>query len=94
MSTLTNQTGLSITEDKVQLVEIISKENTFYLENVDEEYFEESLFENTKESKFIHILQNAFNEIILRKPLTSGKISITIPPSFFLKFLRLLLTKI
>jgi Tfp pilus assembly PilM family ATPase len=83
MPTLTNQAGLSITEDKVQLVEIVYKQNAYYLENVDEEYFEESLIEDTKESKFIHILQNAFNELILRKPLSSSKISITIPTSYF-----------
>lgn len=86
MSILTNKTGLSITEDKIQLVEISKKENIYYLENVDEEYFEESLFNETKEAKFIHILQNAFNELILRNPLRSNNISITIPPSFFKTF--------
>lgn len=86
MSILTNKTGLSITEDKVQLVEISKTENTYCLENVDEEYFEESLFNNTKEAKFIHILQNAFNELILRNPLRSNNISITIPPSYFKTF--------
>ncbi len=83
MSIFTNQIGLSINHNKIQLVEIVNKDNTFYLENVDEEYFEEAINESTKEAKFIHILQNAFNEIVLRKPLTSSKISITLPPSFF-----------
>lgn len=86
MSILTNKVGLSITEDKVQLVEISKKDSNYLLENVDEEYFEESLFSDTKEAKFIHILQNAFNELILRNPLHSNNISITIPPSFFKTF--------
>lgn len=83
MFILTNKVGLSITEDKIQLVEIVKKENIYYLESVDEEYFEESIYYGSKETKFIHILQNAFNEIALRKPLSSNKISITLPPSYF-----------
>ena len=83
MSILTNQIGVSITESSIQLVEIVNKEDKIFLENVDEEYFEESLYETTKEAKFIHILQNAFNEIILRSPLKSNKISVTLPPSYF-----------
>lgn len=83
MSIITNQLGISLTEDKIQLVEIVNKDNSVYLENVDEEYFEESINENTKEAKFIHILQNAFNEIVLRKPVSSSKISVALPPQYF-----------
>ncbi len=43
MSILTNQLGLSLSESKIQLVEIVNKENSVYLENVDEEYFEEPI---------------------------------------------------
>lgn len=86
MSILTNKVGVSITENSIQLVEIIRKNNQLFLENVDEEYFEESLYEDTKEAKFIHILQNAFNEIVLRNPLKSNNISITLPPSYFNTF--------
>jgi hypothetical protein len=83
MSISTNQVGLSITKDKVQLVEVNSRDGKLYLENVDEEFFEESIDDKTKEAKFIHILQNAFNEIVLRKPLSSSKINISLPPSYF-----------
>lgn len=86
MSILTNQLGLSLTENKIQLVEIVNKENSVYLENVDEEYFEEPIDIYTKESKFIHILQNAFNEIILRKSFSTSKISIGLPPHYFKTF--------
>ncbi len=83
MYIITNQLGISLTEDKIQLVEIVNKDNSVYLENVDEEYFEESINENTKEAKFIHILQNAYNEIVLRKPVSSSKISVALPPQYF-----------
>ena len=69
MSILISQFGLNITENQIQFVEIAKDENHIILENVDEEFFEESINDETKEPKFIHILQNAFNEIILRKPL-------------------------
>lgn len=83
MSILTNQLGLNLSENKIQLVEIVNKDNTIYLENVDQEYYEESIFSDTKEAKFIHILQNAYNEIVLRKPVNSSKISIALSPNFF-----------
>ena len=86
MSILISQFGLNITENQIQFVEIAKDENHIILENVDEEFFEESINDETKEPKFIHILQNAFNEIILRKPLLSNHISVTIPNSYFKVF--------
>lgn len=86
MSFLTNHVGLNIDEDKLQLVEIVKKENQFILENVDEEFFDEPLLKSFKESKFIHILQNAFNEIDLRNPISSSQISISLPLNYFRYF--------
>ena len=83
MSILISQFGLNITENQIQLVEIAKKESRIFLESIDEEFFEESINDETKEPKFIHILQNAFNEIILRTPLVSNHISVTIPNSYF-----------
>lgn len=83
MSVFVNQVGLCISEDRLQLVEIINNNNKLFLENVDEEFFEESIDFKVKESKFIHILQNSFNEIVLRKPLQSSTVSFTLPQSFF-----------
>ncbi len=40
MSIFTNQLGLNIAEEKLQLVEIAFKNDNFILENVDEEFFE------------------------------------------------------
>jgi Tfp pilus assembly PilM family ATPase len=86
MSAITNQLGLNITEEKLQLVELNYTENSCYLENIDEEYFEELITADTKEAKFIYILQNAFNEIILRNPINSIKVSVSLPLSFFNTF--------
>jgi len=86
MSAFINQVGLNINEDIVQLVELINKDDICCLENVDEEFFEESILVDSKEAKYIHILQNAFNEIVLRKPLNSQKISVALPPSYFKVF--------
>lgn len=83
MSDLTNQVGINISNTSIQLVEISKKQNIVYLENVDEEFFEENLDPNFKEPKFIHILQNSFNEIVLRKPLNTKKVSVTLPLNFF-----------
>lgn len=83
MKDFTNRAGLCIDEDKVQLVEVYLKDKRLYLENVDEEFFEDSLSTDMKEAKFIYILQNALNEILLRQPLQSKYISISLPPSFF-----------
>lgn len=86
MDVFANQLGINITEEKLQLVEIAYKENIFVLENVEEEFFEEALTFETKETKFIHILQNAYNEITLRNSINTDKVSISLPLNFFKVF--------
>ena len=83
MSQLNNRIGLSILEDRIQLVETVKSENDYYLENVDEEFFDEIISTDSKEAKYIHILQNAFNEILLRKTLNGNLLSVTLPPTYF-----------
>lgn len=82
--------GFNITGNKIQLVEIDYKETGppaeqagFYLENVDEEFFTGFLDLSFTETKIINILQNAFNELILRKPLETNYVSFTFPHNFF-----------
>ncbi len=86
MITNISQLGINISEEKLQLVELNCTSGNCYLENIDEEYFEEVIDTETKESKFINILQNAFNEIILRKSVISKKVSVSLPLSFFKTF--------
>ncbi len=80
-----NHAGFSITNSKLQIVEINFKDNNYVLENVDEVYFNEKLnLQNDKETKIIALIQNAFNELILKKPLKSNKVSFSLPFESFL----------
>ncbi len=83
MNLYDNRAGINITGGKIQLVEIVHKDDKYFLENVDEEFFSEFLNFDEKETKFISILQNAFNELILRKPLKTDQVSFTLPLDFF-----------
>lgn len=83
MSFFQNHAGFNITDSKLQLVEVCYKDDNILLENVDEEYFDEFLDLSAKETKLISILQNAYNEIALRKPILSSTVSFTLPQSFF-----------
>lgn len=88
MSFFSSHAGINITGNKIQLVEIDYKDTEtpeagFYLENVDEELFNEFLDLSLTETKIINILQNSFNELLLRKPLNTNNISFSFPHNFF-----------
>ncbi len=78
-----NHIGIFVSQTKLQLVEIVYTGEKFVLENIDEEYFDDFLNFDEKETKVISIMQNALNEIIVRKPLKSKNISFALPHSFF-----------
>ncbi|MCK5456065.1 MAG: hypothetical protein KAI45_02995 [Melioribacteraceae bacterium] len=73
--------GFNITENKLQLIEVVEKSKVFYLENVDEETFPELL--NFQSSDFINILQTAFDNLNQRNQLKSKKVSIALPADLF-----------
>jgi len=83
MSFFQNHAGLNITSSKLQIVEINYINDQFTLQNVDEEYFVDFFDFSGKETKIISFLQNAFNELVIRKPLNSKYISFTLPGDFF-----------
>ncbi len=83
MSLFHNHAGFNITNSKLQVVEINFSDNKFFLENVDEEYFSDFLDFSLKETKIISILQDAYNELILRKPINFNFVSFTLPNEFF-----------
>ncbi len=83
MSFFKGHAGLNISGSKLQIVEIDYKEDQFILENVDEEYFSEFWTLSDSETKIITILQRAYNEIILRKPLNSYYVSFSLPDDIF-----------
>ncbi len=78
-----NHAGFHITENRLHLVEVNYADDIFVLENVDSEYFDEFLSLVDKETRVIDILQNAFDEIILRNPLKSNSASFVIPDRVF-----------
>ena len=78
--------GINITSEKLQISEVSCSNEVFILENIDEEFFGEILDFNDKEAKVINILQTAFDELNLRKPLKSDNISIALPPNKFKNF--------
>ena len=79
-----NHAGFTLSGSKLQVVEITNQDEQFFLENVDEAYFNEPLnFEKDKETKISALLQVAFNELIIRKALKSNSVSFTLPFELF-----------
>ncbi len=83
MSLFQNHVGVNLTASKIQLVEIVFKQEGFYLENVDEEILDEGFKEELTEKKLISILQNSFNKISSRTKLSSKNLSFTLSNEFF-----------
>lgn len=78
------QVGFTITNSKMQIVEIGYKDEQYFLENIDEVYFDEVInFEKCKDTKISALLQSAFNELIMRKPLSYSTVSFTLPFELF-----------
>lgn len=82
MALFENHAGLNLTADKLQLVEVIHKENNFYLENVDE-IKHDDFDESAKVAEIINVLQNSFQQIISKKPLQSANVSFSLGHDFF-----------
>lgn len=76
-------TGISLQSCKMQIVEIGLTEGGYYLENIDEEYFNDFLDFNSKETKVISSLQNAFNELTLRHRMKADSVSFALPNEMF-----------
>jgi Tfp pilus assembly PilM family ATPase len=84
MTGFENHAGFTISATKLQVVEISSLKNQFFLDNVDEAYFNEPLnFEKDKETRISALLQSAFNELIIRKHIKSKSVSFTLPFELF-----------
>ncbi|MDR3667169.1 MAG: hypothetical protein P4L35_10025 [Ignavibacteriaceae bacterium] len=84
MNSFENHAGFNISSSRLQVVEINFKSDQFQLENVDEAYFNENLnLEHDKETKINSLLQSAYNELLIRKPLKSNFASFTLPLELF-----------
>ncbi len=78
-----NHAGINITETKLQIVEISYKDDSFYLENVDQAMHAESICPDLPEEKFISILQESFDRATKRKPINATRVSFALPNNFF-----------
>ncbi len=78
-----NHTGINITETKLQIVEISYKDDSFYLENVDQTIHTENISPTMPEEKFIGIIQESFNRAIKKKAVSSSRVSFALPNNFF-----------
>lgn len=75
--------GINLSETKIQLVEICYKNNSFYLENVDQSVFKDFINLNLEPEKLINILQTALNKLISKKPFNTKFVSFCLPNNFF-----------
>ncbi len=78
-----NHAGINLTETKLQVVEINYRDDSFYLETVDQIIHAESFNPNLSDEKIISILQNSFDKINKRKQLITKNISFSLPNNFF-----------
>ena len=74
-----NHVGCNITEKKLQIVEVVKNSKGYFLENVDEEGFSDNLNFHSPNSSFSTIIQNAIENLWIRHPLKSTRISLSLP---------------
>lgn len=79
----TNHAGINLTDTKLQIVEIAYKEDSFFLETLDQIFHPEPFHPGLPEDKLINILQNAINKLNKKKELISRNISFSLPNNFF-----------
>lgn len=83
MSLFQSHAGFCITRNKFQLVEIDFDNEQFYLENVDEELFDDAFDSSVKEQNLINILQTSFDKLSARKTLNCQHVSVALHHNFF-----------
>jgi hypothetical protein len=85
MTGLERHAGFNLTNNKLQFVEISLKNDEFVVDNIDEVYLNEFLnLKEDKETKIVSILQAAYDELIIKKPLNSSAVSFSLPLDVFL----------
>lgn len=85
MTGLEHHAGFNLTSNKLQFVEISLKSDEFIVDNIDEVYLNEPLnLKEDKETKIVSILQAAYDELIIKKPLNSSAVSFSLPLDVFL----------
>ncbi len=83
MSLFKDHIGINLTSGKLQVVEVCPEGNDFFLNVVDEEFFQEFFCPNLKETKAVSLLETAFHELQLRNNFSSNLVSFSLPNNFF-----------
>ncbi|MBS4036337.1 MAG: hypothetical protein KGZ85_17885 [Ignavibacterium sp.] len=84
MTGFENHAGFNISSSKLQVVEINHEGEQFKLVNLDEAYFNDPInLETDKDTKISALLQGAFDELLIKKPLKATSISFTLPFELF-----------
>jgi len=83
MSFSQTHAGISVTGEKLQIVELTYNNDGILVENIDEEFFEDYLDFFVKGTKFNSQLQKAFDNLIIRKPLKNNVVSFSLPYDIF-----------
>jgi len=86
-----NHVGINLTESKLQLVEISYKNNSFFLENIDQSILGKPIKayaedEKDWQKKTLDILQDAFNKLSVKTRINSRYSSFTLSNSYFTIF--------
>jgi hypothetical protein len=85
MNYFDSQAGFTFSGVKLQLTEITKKQNQFSISRIDEVYFNEEIdFINDKETKITSLLQAAFDELLIKKVLSSNVVSFSVPQDLFI----------
>lgn len=77
--------GITLSNLKMQITELCLNNNNYFVTNIDEVYFNEELdFQKDKETKLNFILSSAFEELVLKKSITSNAVSFSLPQELFI----------
>jgi|GEM_PF-2891873 len=83
MPIFSNQAGINLTVSKLQLIEMSWDEENIILENADEEFLSGYIDKNTPEKELVSLIQEAYNQIIIRHPVNAKSVSFTLPTQLF-----------
>lgn len=83
MAIISNQAGINLTVSKLQLIEMSWDENEIVIENADEECLTGFIDNNTTETELITFILEAYNQMIMRQPITAKSVSFTLPTQLF-----------
>lgn len=78
-----NHVGINLTDTKLQAVEINYRDDSFFLEKVDQIFHSELFIPELSAEKIVSLLQNSYDKLNKRKPILSANISFSLPNNFF-----------